>query len=120
MAGLVLIVIIAYSFLSARKLITGPELSIISPTDGMNFSSPDVEIKGTALNASFITLNGLQIYTDQTGHFDQKLLLSRGYNIITLVAKDKFNKVVEKTLQLTYAETATATPNETGTSTSSD
>ena len=96
------IIIASYSYFRAEVLIAGPEITVSEPKDGAYYTSPEVALKGKAKNISFLSLNGLPIYTDDNGNFGRKLLLSNGYNIITVVAKDKFNRVVEKSIQLTY------------------
>jgi len=38
----------------------------------------------------------------RTEIFSEDRILSSGYNVITIVAKDKFGKETEKTLHITY------------------
>ena len=92
--------IIVYSLFQAHKLISGPIIDIYSPQNGATYNSPLIEIDGKARNISSINLNGRKIFTDKEGYFAEKLLLSPGYNIIELDAKDKFGKSTEKRLEL--------------------
>ena len=98
--ALVALIIIGYSYFQSRNLIRGPELLIGSPENGSTFSAPLVSIKGTASNISFLTLNNRQIYVDSAGNFNEQLLLSDGYNLWTIEAKDKFGRIVSKKLEL--------------------
>lgn len=119
MVILAFFIIAGYSYFRARDMINGPEITILEPKNGTDFESPDINLTGVAKNVTFLTLNGRQIYTDSTGNFSRKLLLSRGYNIITLVARDKFNKIVDKSLQLTYGQNAATTDKDNVTSSTS-
>ena len=58
--------------------------------------SSHLEIVGTATNVSLIFLNGRQIFTDDTGKFKESLLLAKGYNIIEVSGKDKFDRQVKQ------------------------
>ena len=93
-----------YGLFQAHKYIEGPVVTIYSPQNGATFSSPLVEIDGRAQNVSFLKLDDRQIFTDTSGRFSEKLLLSPGYNIITLDAQDKFGKTVSKKLELVLKE----------------
>ena len=90
-----------YAVYQTRALVGGPELFVAEPKNGSNFSSPEIVVSGKAQNISFITLNGLQIFTDEAGNFARRLVLAPGYNVITLEAKDKFNRSIRKTIQVT-------------------
>ncbi len=96
------LVIVGYSIFQSIKIISGPQISVASPLSGSTITQSDVDIKGVAKNISFISLNDRPIYIDESGNFQEKLLLYPGYNIIKLQARDKFGASVEKHLELVY------------------
>ncbi|MCX6753812.1 MAG: hypothetical protein NTV03_02020 [Candidatus Nomurabacteria bacterium] len=61
-------------------------------------------ISGKAQNATYISLNGREIYIDKDGSFSEKIALIPGFSVITIDAMDKFGKSKEKTFQLVYKE----------------
>lgn len=91
-----------YAAFRAKDMVSGPAITVTSPANGTLVSDSLVEIKGTAEHVSFLTLNGDKIYTDESGVFSEKILLSYGYNSVTLGAKDRFGRTVTKNLQLIY------------------
>ena len=93
-----------YGLFQAHKYIEGPVVAIDSPQNGVTYNSPLIEVEGHTKNVAYLTLDGRQIFTDTSGRFDEKLLLSPGYTILTLVARDKFGKVVSKQVQLILKE----------------
>lgn len=93
-------VIVGYAIFQFQDLLSGPTITITSPQNGQTLESPLVEISGTARRVAFISLNGRQIFTNPQGEFREQLVLSTGYNIITVSAEDKFNRTTEKQLEL--------------------
>ncbi len=102
--GLLGIVIVSYSLFQAWKMIQGPVITIYSPENGRTFNQALIEIEGRAKNISHLSLNDRPIFTDKSGYFKEKFLLSPGYNVIKLDATDKFKKYVEKRLYLVLKE----------------
>lgn len=96
--------IVGYSALQAWKLLTGPVIDIYTPQNGAVYESTLIEIDGRARNVSYLNLNDRKIFTDTNGYFSEKLLLSPGYNIIKLDARDKFGTHTEKRLELILKE----------------
>lgn len=98
------LIIIGYSIFQAYKLISGPIIDVYTPQDGAVYSQTLIEIDGRGRNIAYINLNGKRIFTDKDGYFKEKLLLSPGYNILKLDAKDKFGATVEKRLEIVLKE----------------
>lgn len=99
----ILVIVIAfYSYGRARNIIFGPEITITSPTNGEVLYDDVLTLTGTIDNAAFISLNGRQIFVDESGSFSEKLLLHYGYNIIEIEAEDRFNQTEKKRLQVVY------------------
>lgn len=96
------VLISGYAIFQARNIILGPIIEIYFPKNGMSIEESLIEIKGKVKNISHISMNGNQIFTDSEGMFNEKLLLSYGYNIITIKVQDRFNREVEKKLELIY------------------
>lgn len=116
---MIIIIIVGYSYNRSKDFITGPTIEILSPKTGIGVSESLLEVKGTANNISYISINDRQIFTDENGNFKEKLLLFPGYNIISVKASDKFDRKTEKTLEIIYktqnmdtknTSTATTTP----------
>ncbi len=101
---LLVLIIVGYSLFQAQKLLTGPVIDIYSPQNGATYSQALIEIEGRAKNIAYLNLNDRPIFTDGSGYFKEKLLLSPGYNVIKLDARDKFKKYTEKKLELILKE----------------
>lgn len=95
-------IIIGYALFGSRLLILGPEITIVSPQNGSTFEDPLIELHGKALRTSFISLNGQQLYVDETSTFRVPLVLAPGTSIMKLNARDRFNRETELTLWYTY------------------
>ncbi len=92
---MLVIIFLFFGLYKARDFLIGPKIVIESPKDGQVFTTSYVEISGQASNISLLYFNGRQIFTDQNGNFKENLLLAKGYNILQIEAKDKFNREVK-------------------------
>ena len=95
-------IIIFYAYFQSRAIIAGPQLSIIEPQHGSSATSSLVTVRGIAIHAKEITIQGRPILIDLQGNFTEKLLLADGYNIIELTATDTQGRQIKKLLELTY------------------
>ena len=95
--GLLLVV---YVLFQARYLILGPGISVDSPADNSTVANPALMVEGTAKNTDSLTLDDRLIYMDKEGHWQEKLILSPGLNIIKIDAKDRFGRQTEKLLRV--------------------
>jgi hypothetical protein len=93
----VLLILIGYGSIEAWPLIAGPSISIVSPLDNASFPGGIVAIKGNALRAAELTLDGAPLLHDQYGSFSSTLTFPRGGSILTFVASDRFGRTVTAT-----------------------
>lgn len=100
--SIVLICFLGYTGYEIKKVVLGPKIEIISPTNGSLVSNSFTEISGIATNVKDITLNDRKIFIDEKGNFKEHLLLSYGYNTIVIKAVDKFGKSAEKIIEVIY------------------
>lgn len=95
-------IVLGYGAFQFRNLAFGPRIWITSPRDGEATTTPVISVSGIIENAAFITFNGAQIFTDETGNWNEDIVLMSGYNVLTVTAKDRFGKVATKTLHIIY------------------
>lgn len=95
-----------------RHIIDGPSISI-NNQKGSLVHSAVFPLEGEVRNVKEMQIDGRHAFTDESGKFYDIILLSEGYNVITLIGKDKFNRKVEQRVEIVYkkpeSETATAT-----------
>jgi hypothetical protein len=96
------ILIITYAYFGAHDLIFGVKIQNVNLTDGKKVSEAVQEVTGNAKNAINLTLNGREITVDQQGNFNETIALLPGYNIISIVAVDKFGYSDEKVYKVMY------------------
>lgn len=94
------LLISAYAALKLLDYVRGPEIEVTSPPDGAASSSPTVAIIGRAERITAISLNGRPISMDEKGNFDEIIALFPGINFVTLDARDRFDRTIQKRLQL--------------------
>jgi uncharacterized protein YfaP (DUF2135 family) len=100
----VVLLVVGYSILKVKDITLGPEISLNSPTDGESLKTDLVMVEGKAERISQIFINGRKIFTDEEGNFNEPYLLASGYNLLEIMAQDKFGRKIEKKVQLTFKD----------------
>lgn len=98
----VIVIIASYAYYKTKDFLSGPIITVSSPENGATMYDSFVEIAGVAKNVSYLSIDDRQIFTNEEGDFMEKLLLFRGYNIISIKASDKFDRKIEETLEIIY------------------
>jgi hypothetical protein len=87
-------------------IIHGPTLSVATLSDGATVDAPMIRISGIAEFTQELSVNGESFALSPKGEFDEKLLLNPGYNLITLVGKDRYGKANRKAFTVMLNEKA--------------
>ncbi len=109
----IVLAVLGYTAHEAKSIIRGATLSIDAPRHGATVDRSLVTVAGSAAHATAITLNGRAIITDEQGVFREHLLLAPGYNIVTVLARDRFGRIAREKIEIIY------TPKEGATTTAS-
>ena len=96
------LIIIVYAFFRSHDLIYGVQIKNVNIVDGTTVTDSILKVTGNAKNAINLSLNGREISIDQAGNFNETIALLKGYNIISLKARDKFGYTDEKNYKLIY------------------
>jgi len=104
LAGFLLFVFLAaaYLFWQAYVLQEPPPLNIISPLDGQQLISAQVNVEGDTSPNTIVTVNGQGAVVDRAGHFNLKFDLPRGLTTLTVEARRRYGDPVTKILRVNY------------------
>jgi len=100
--------IVAFAFFNSRDLIFGVQIKNVRLGDtppvlaGMKVTDSIQKVTGMAKNAVKLVLNGREISIDQSGNWSETIILSPGYNIVNILAQDKFGNKDEKNYKIIY------------------
>lgn len=100
--AIVAAILLGYAYYRTHDLIIGPQITIDTPENGATAEQSSLPIRGTVRNVAQLTLNGKTIAVDESGAFQEHVLLSYGYNILEVAGQDRFGRTTEKTLELIY------------------
>ena len=95
-----IIIIALYALSRSLNYIHGPVINIFQPINGSAIASSTVTIIGQALRVNSLSLNGKDVFIDESGNFKETILVFHGMNTITLSAKDQFGRSIKKELEL--------------------
>lgn len=115
--GLGVAIIVGYSYFALGGYIRGPHIVIVSPKDGFSTTTESITILGKIIRANDLFINGAPTDVDLEGNFHSQLLLAPGYNIMKITAKDNYDRLTERTIEIVllppensiFATTATTT-----------
>ncbi len=102
--GGLFVFIIGYTIFQTKAISKGVDLEISGLKNGETLMHEQVSLSGKALHANHLLVNGREIVIDKENNFLDELVLSPGYNIITVEARDRFDKKTKETFEVFYAE----------------
>ncbi len=92
-----ILVLTGYGLVEAWPLVAGPSLFIASPTNNAPFPGGVVVVRGKAVRAAQLTLDGTSVLHEEDGDFSSTLTFPHGSSILTFVATDRFGRSVSAT-----------------------
>lgn len=96
--------IFIYSLFQTRSIKNGVLLQVNNIENGIETTEEIFSIEGNAKHASQLLVNGREILIDKENNFKTEVLLSPGYNIVTIEAEDRFNKYTKQIFEVFLRE----------------
>ncbi len=109
LATLASLVVIGYSYFVLSGYLRGPQIALSSPENGYATTTPLIDITGVAVRTNTLSINGSKTAIDLEGNFNSKLILAPGYNIMTIIAQDRYGRTTEKTIEINLLLTTATT-----------
>lgn len=112
LGGFLLLVGVAAFYLvwQAHLLQDSPPLSISSPMEGQELTSPTVDVHGITAPGSVVTVNGKKAVVDPRGEFDLTFDIPRGLTTLTIIAQRRYGSSIIETRRVTYQHSTTTAP----------
>lgn len=93
--------ILYFTYLKTRDFLGGVGLTLLSPSNGQTAPAGTlIELEGEGRQIARLSINGQSVLADQNGHFNQPLIVSRGYNIFEVRASDRFGREVVEYIEV--------------------
>ncbi len=108
-AAAILLSLLVYVFFQSKDFISGPQISITYPTEGIYLDDTFVSVKGTAHRVAYLSLNDRPIFVNESGVFEEALLAHEGYTILSLKATDRFGR--EREIKRSFVAAKERPPN---------
>lgn len=106
LAGLFVLAIVfsTYALFQAREYLLGPSVEIVEPKNYEIAEKKIITVYGKIERASFVTLNGKDIFIEANGILKEEIALQKGYNFIKIWVKDRFGREKTETLIVSLSE----------------
>lgn len=99
---LFLLLVVFYFYRQISFLIRPPHLEVNQPPADITVTEEVFEIVGRTDPSAYLTVNDKKVYIDKQGNFQAEIELSQGINIITIQAKNRFDKINEIIRRIIY------------------
>lgn len=96
-----IVMIVGYSYFVLSGFLRGPRIVISNPSSGLATTTQALLIAGQAIHLNKLFLNGTPISFDLAGNFHETVLLAKGYNRVTISGTDRYDRTVEKQVDIT-------------------
>ena len=101
--GIGLFVVIGiYTVMKMKDVIWGVQVTIRGVIDGETVTEPKITLEGNARNIEVLTINDRVVGVSEDGEFRDSLILSPGYNIVSIKGDDKFGKHISQEYRVVY------------------
>jgi cytoskeletal protein RodZ len=81
-----------YLGFQVKSVITPPFLELKEPVEGLKVVGTSVIVSGTTEVGAELTINNQEVLVDSTGNFNENLIISTGYNVLEVIARNKFGR----------------------------
>ncbi len=108
--GLVALVLLGYVGFQLYGLFAPPRLTLITPLDGTKWSRRSIEVRGSTVPGTHISVNGGTISTDDQGHFSTVLVLGEGLNTIAVRAEKRYGRARTMTRTVLVEDAVSVAP----------
>jgi len=90
---LVISLIFGYLWHQLNYLVSPPIIKITQPASDLITNEEFTEVSGRTESNVYLTINGKEVYVDKEGHFQDKINLESGLNILKIEARDRLGKI---------------------------
>ena len=102
-----------YLYLQINNFVSTPRLVIIKPADGTVIEGNVTHVVGLAEKDALVTINDQPVLVNEKGEFGEDIGLKEGLNVISVKAKNKFNKETTQSVSVNAKfEVAVAQPTD--------
>ena len=104
--SVLLVLIIVFTVSRAYGLIQGPYIALNEEALTSQIDSGFVVLEGTVYRSAYFSINGRTVAPEQNGNFSERLLLSPGHTIMTIQARDRFDRTTQEIIPIYVPEYA--------------
>jgi len=117
--SLFLVLVLLFAGTRAYGLLEGPRIILSPPRVEDGF----VTLEGVVRRSAYFSINGRIVAPEQNGNFSEHLLLTPGHTIMTIEARDRFDRTTKEIIPIyvpEYASEKTSSQEESSTEESGD
>jgi hypothetical protein len=114
--SLFIVVILGFAFSRAQGILQGPKIVLHEEKLYQSITDGFITLEGRVYRNAHFEINGRTVAPEQNGNFSERLYLSSGHTIMTIRARDRFQRSTEEIIPIyvpTYASEEESSREET-------
>tara|TARA_B100000508_G_scaffold60333_2_gene47535 strand:- start:77697 stop:78155 length:459 start_codon:yes stop_codon:yes gene_type:complete len=104
--SLFLLLIILFALSRAYGLVQGPHIELNEEVLYSQIDDGFIVLEGKVYRNAHFEINGRTVAPEQNGNFSERLLLSSGHTIMTIRARDRFDRTTQEIIPIYIPEYA--------------
>jgi len=101
-----LVLVLVFALSRAYGLIQGPVIELNKAVLASEISDGFVVLKGKVYRNAYFAINGRVVAPEQNGNFEERLFLTPGHTIMTIQARDRFDRTTQEIIPIYVPEYA--------------
>tara|TARA_B100000745_G_scaffold261784_1_gene185720 strand:- start:4098 stop:4535 length:438 start_codon:yes stop_codon:yes gene_type:complete len=104
--SLFLLLVILFALSRAYGLVQGPHIELNEEVLYSQIEDGFIVLEGKVYRNAHFEINGRTVAPEQNGNFSERLLLSSGHTIMTIRARDRFDRTTQEIIPIYIPEYA--------------
>lgn len=104
--SLFIVVILGFAFSRAQGILQGPKIVLHEEKLYQSITDGFITLEGRVYRNAHFEINGRTVAPEQNGNFSERLYLSPGHTIMTIQARDRFQRSTEEIISIYVPEYA--------------
>lgn len=101
-----LVLVLIFALSRAYGLIQGPVIELNTAVLASEISDGFVVLQGKVYRNAYFAINGRVVAPEQNGNFEERLFLTPGHTIMTIQARDRFDRTTQEIIPIYVPEYA--------------
>ncbi|XKT75375.1 MAG: hypothetical protein ACJKSS_01135 [Patescibacteria group bacterium UBA2103] len=101
-----IVFVLIFGFTRAKGILYGPQITLYEDRIYSSIDEGFITLEGTVERNAYFSINGMVVAPEQNGNFSERLYVTPGHTIMTIQARDRFERSTEEIISIYVPEYA--------------